>query len=408
MKNILVTTYFSYKDPLIQTYTLPYLKIIHDYLPKGSIIYLVTFEQSPHIMNEEEMMEVKKELSHFGIELIPFNYVRFSSKAITLWFKVLTKLLHLCKEKDISYVHGWCTTGGAIAYIISRIKKIPLIIDSYEPHAEAMVENGTRKKGIAFKLLFYLEKKLSERAKVLIAATEGMREYAHTKYSVQKEHFYVKPACVNLDQFTDHNLKKKELLSELALEDKIICVYAGKFGGIYLEKEVFDFFKCCADFWKDKFRVLLLTSHDKNSIETLAKKSGLDPSIIRVKFVPHHQIADYLGLGDFAITPVKPIPTKRYCTPIKNGEYWALGLPVVIPANISDDSDIIKKYQIGAILNEFNEENYQNAISTINSLLTGYEKKYLYDKIRTIAKKYRSYNIANIIYKKIYSEASYY
>ena len=42
-------------------------------------------------------------------------------------------------------------------------------------------------------------------------------------------------------------------------------------------------------------------------------------------------------------TPVKPVPTKRYCTPVKDGEYWALGLPVIITEGISDDSGIIRE-----------------------------------------------------------------
>ena len=45
-KNILVLTQWSYKDPLIQAYTLPYVDIIAAIIPPGSRIYLVTFEQA--------------------------------------------------------------------------------------------------------------------------------------------------------------------------------------------------------------------------------------------------------------------------------------------------------------------------------------------------------------------------
>jgi len=109
-------------------------------------------------------------------------------------------------------------------------------------------------------------------------------------------------------------------------------------------------------------------------------------------------------LGDFGITPVKPIPTKRYCTPIKDGEYWALGLPVVITKGISDDSDIIKKYKIGSVLEELNEKNYLKAIQEIDVLLKNNTRMELYNKIRPIAEKYRNFDIAEKVYKEIYGK----
>ena len=60
-------------------------------------------------------------------------------------------------------------------------------------------------------------------------------------------------------------------------------------------------------------------------------------SRIESLFVPYNQITDYYQIADFAINPVKPVPSKRYCTSIKDGEYWGMGLPVVITKNISDD-----------------------------------------------------------------------
>jgi hypothetical protein len=194
------------------------------------------------------------------------------------------------------------------------------------------------------------------------------------------------------------------LLDELKLQNKIVGVYAGKFGGIYLEHEVFEFFKVAENYWGDKFRALILSAHSKEEIENYALKSGVNPTIIVHKFVAHHEIPNYIGLGDFGITPVKPIPTKRYCTPIKDGEYWALGLPVVITKGISDDSDIIKKYKIGSVLEELNEKNYLKAIQEIDVLLKNNTRMELYNKIRPIAEKYRNFDIAEKVYKEIYGK----
>ena len=108
-----------------------------------------------------------------------------------------------------------------------------------------------------------------------------------------------------------------------------------------------------------------------------------------------------MGLGDFGITPVKPIPTKRYCSPIKDGEYWALGLPVIITKDISDDSSIIESENIGAVLRELNVEEYKKAIDKIEIFLR--EGSSLSTRIFAVAKKYRSFEIAEKVYNKVYA-----
>ena len=124
--------------------------------------------------------------------------------------------------------------------------------------------------------------------------------------------------------------------------------------------------------------------------------------MIVTRFVPHQEVPRYLGLADFALTPVKPVPTKRYCTPIKDGEYWAMGLPVVIPANISDDSDIIEREGIGAVLKRLDAESYRAALDIMESLLA-MPKDQLRKKIRDVAIRYRSYAIAEEVYRLVYN-----
>ena len=404
-KNILVLTYWSYKDPLIQAYTLPYLKIISDQLPFGSKIYLLTIEQNQQRMSIDEKAQVKARLRLHGIRLITLKYRKINLVSLIGWLGIGTYFIMFSFLFRIRYIHAWCTPAGSFGYFLSLFTRKKLIIDSYEPHAEAMVENKTWKAdSIEFRFLFYLEKKLSRRAYVIISATREMKNYAFRKYHVTLNNFFVKPACVDLNDFNLERKKNMELLKQFGFEDKIVCVYAGKFGGIYLTKEVFDFFKACENYWGDRFRVLLLTSHNKGEIGEWCRGSQVDENKLVIRFVLHADIADYIGLGDFAITPVKPIPTKRYCTPIKDGEYWALGLPVVIPSNISDDSDLIAENRIGAVLTQFDSDSYEKAIRSIDSLLQQREHSHLSNQIRDIAVHYRNYSIAREVYEKVYRE----
>ncbi len=386
-------TYWSFNDALIQTYTLPYVKQMAEVLNSDSKIFLLTQEK-----NEKPQFPYLAK-----INFVPTTYNALGVKAAWGWIKTVIKLIGLIRKEKIDTIHAWCTPAGMIGYILSVLTGRELIIDSFEPHAEAMVENGEwEKNSFAFKLLFRFEKLQAHRAKHLIAISSKMKKYAEEKYFLKRDLDFVKPACVNLSLFSEKNRKNPELLKKLQLENKIVGVYAGKFGGIYLEKEAFDFFKTAETYWGDKFRALILTSNTPEEIENLRKRSGLKPETVIRLFVPHAEIANYIGLGDFAFTPVKSISTKACCSPIKDGEYWALGLPVVITKNISDDSDIIKNNQIGSVLEELNEKAYLKAVTEIDELLHKYSAQELYKKIRAIAEKYRNFSIAQEIYNKIY------
>lgn len=394
-KNILVLTYWSLGDALIQAYTLPYLRIIQKILPPGSVIHLLTLERTADGNNEKVLEEG---IHHFSFALHPFGI-----KAASSWIGNIFRLKKMIRRKNIHTIHSWCTPAGAIGWMLSVLTGRELVLDSYEPHAEAMVENGTWKKNsLAFRILFFLEKKQTFRAKWLIAAAPAMREYAMNKYGFTGEIAFVKPACTDLSIFNLSHRKNPELLKSLELENKIVAVYAGKLGGIYLRKEVFALFAVAAKFWKDRFRVLLLGNTDRKEIELLAIEAGLDPQIIISLFVPHHEIPDWMGLGDFALTPVKPVPTKKCCSPVKDGEYWALGLPVLITAGISEDSEIIASSQSGVVLEHLSLQEMENAIKKMDQLVQSNSDGKLSASIYALAAKHRDFKIAENIYTKIY------
>jgi hypothetical protein len=145
----------------------------------------------------------------------------------------------------------------------------------------------------------------------------------------------------------------------------------------------------------------LLSNIDTSEIQKHCVEAGLPFHVVTKLFVPHAEIPKYIGLADFALCPVKPLPSKRYCTPIKNGEYWALGLPVVIPHGVSDDAAIIEENQIGAVLHQLNNEAYMIGVKQIEKLILSSTNERV-QSIREIAKRYRGFEIAEVVYRKIY------
>lgn len=398
--NILVLTQWSFKDALVQTYTLPYVEMIRKIVAGNRKIFLVTSEQSKIALSADEVVAVNNVWDKRNMKLLANPYRRFGFKKLIGLIKEVWNLYRLIKKENVSTIHAICTPAGGLAYILSSLTGTKFIVDSYEPHAEAMVENGTWKSNsFAYKLLFALERLQTKKASAIIATTEGMREYAANKFKVSVKNLFVKPACVDLVKFYPKE-KDPALLNELSLAEKIVCVYAGKLGGIYFKEEVFNFIKACYDHWKDHFRFLMLSNTPPGEIEAECKRVGLPAETVISRFVFHDKIPSYLSLGDFAINPVKPVPTKKYCTSIKDGEYWAMGLPIVISPNISNDSGIIERENIGVGMDFADKGQFSATLKRLDGFLQS--KNELQKKIRQVAVQFRSFAIAENVYKAIY------
>lgn len=397
-RNILAITYWSFENALIQTYTIPYLLQIKEQLDEKSKIYLFTLS-AVQLNSNATIQKQLDDLKQKNIHVLQFSYSKFGWLMLVKFIYIINYLIFFSLFKKISHIHAWCTPGGAIGYFVSILINKPLVLDSFEPHAETMKESGEwREIGLRYKLLFLMEKLQLKRAKEVICAAEGMIEHSENLYHIKKSRYFIKPACVDLNLFDPGKTKNKLSLS-LHPNHKV-CVYAGKFGGIYLEQEVFDFFKTAYDYWQGNFTVILLTNHSDEEIETYCSKAKFPVKSIFKKFVHHSEVPDYLSLGHFGICPVKPLPSKRFCTPIKAGEYWAMGLPVVITANISTDSEIIEKHNIGYVLRSLNPPEYVNALKKMDDL---FQQKDLCLKIRKIAEQERNFTISKSIYHTIYA-----
>ena len=80
-----------------------------------------------------------------------------------------------------------------------------------------------------------------------------------------------------------------------------------------------------------------------------------------------------------------------------------MGLPVVIPDHISDDSDIIRRHNAGAVMDHLQPSDYKKAIEGIDDLLQK-PRVENFNRIRALAVQYRNFEIAERIYKEVYAE----
>jgi len=389
-QTVVAVTSWPFDDALVQTYTLPYLQMILRRLGGDGRVVLVTQEpeRSPRRLTRFEATP--------GIDVVARPWAPVGPRGARHLGILLLRTVALAAPRSVVAVHAFGTPAGLPAMLAAAATRTPLVVDSFEPHADAMVENGTwEPNSAAHRVLARAERRMAKQAWAVVGTTAAMADYARERLGVTPSQFFVKPACVDLGRF-----RPAEAMG--AADADVVCVYAGKLGGIYLEQELFELFAAAVRRWGSRFRVEMLTSADRAHVEAGCRAAGVDPAIVRSRLVPHDEVAGILRTADFAVNPVRPVPTKRYCTSIKDGEYWASGLPVVITPDISDDSAVIAARRIGAVIRELSAPAYDEAMAQIDALLQPHERERVRVEARRVAEELRSFSIAEGVYDAIY------
>lgn len=399
---ILVMSSWSFNEPLTHSYLLPYVRIIVSLLPPGSKVWLQTSEKAHLKPDDSALAGIMSSLEKEGILWLPYDYVPFGLKAIIKYVGWIWKLRGLVRKENIGYLHPFAPGAGTTAVFVQMFSSVKVVMDSWEPHAESMVESGVwSRSSLAFRVMWWAEKRLARRADYLIAASKRMPDYAREKWGVVRNDIGFRPACIDLDFMNPQRFDRDEERRKAGLEDKFVCVCVGKLEGMYMGEEAFRFFSTCLDCGEENFHVVLLSETEEEKVRKLAEDIGFPSDAYTLRNVPYSEVPRYLAMANFAFNPQKPIPSKRYGTPVKDGEYWAMGLPIAIHDHISDDSDIVKEERVGVILGDLSHIDNIRVLREMILLCAAPETA---KRCRHAAMKYRNFEIAEHAYRSIYLE----
>ena len=129
---------------------------------------------------------------------------------------------------------------------------------------------------------------------------------------------------------------------------------------------------------------------------------GIPESNFFIDKVPHQEVPAYLSAADFAFSTVRPSPSKKFCSAVKNGEYWANGLPILTTDGIGDDTSIIRIEKKGGAIFDLSKNNLLEALRDLNKLLHNSSREELNVSICGLAEKHRNFKSAHVFYDKIF------
>jgi hypothetical protein len=390
--SIIIFAYNSLKDPLFYGTVMSYVKEIN--LAKEYTFHVITYEQEKYKLSPAEFEQERKFWLGYNVHLHP---LKWSDGKFKLLYKIkdLIKgyfLINRIKRKNKAIaILTLGNIAGAYAYMITKLIRLKLILFTYEPHSEFMADCGVwSKRSFKYKALNYLEGKMGIKADYVATGTSHMIERLKREKSTAK--LYRIPSCIDSRVFQFSETSRTQIRKGLGWANNQVFVYAGKFGDLYYKDEIASV--CVAIRHQlPESRFLILTPNKKEEVESMFQRSGMKPENMYVDFIPYHKMPEYLSAADFGIVGIAPLPSQKYRSPIKVGEYLCTGLPYIVCKGISEDDTHALQFNVGVVLNEFTQNEVNGNIEKIKKLLIE-PKEVLRERCRKSGILYRDQEIA--------------
>jgi len=386
--NILFISYWGINEGLTQSTVIPNIKIL---LQNRSIykVILITIERE----EIPKPVYISDKTEHIPI-LSKSNSIPYLGNILD-FITIPRTINKLCAVFKINKIIARGAPGGALAYMISKRNDIPFFVESFEPHSDYMKESGVWKKW-SLKYLFQKrwEKKQCQTASGIMTVSEG-----YTKLLTNRLHREIKirtvPCAVNMADFKYNLTDRIKIRKDLNLkDDQIVGIYVGKFGGLYIDLDEINKLRPLFEYFEN-LNLIILTSNPVHEVRT-----AFDPIIkskenIFIKNISYNEVPKFLSAADFGLSLNKRFQSGRFLSPIKHGEYWANGLPVLMTDGIGDESSFLEEEKGGVL---FNEHNLMSSLNKLQRILDDPNHR---KKIPELARKYRSFDKVKQAYERM-------
>jgi glycosyltransferase involved in cell wall biosynthesis len=252
--------------------------------------------------------------------------------------------------------------AAGVGYLASRWPRRRFLNDADGTLSLEYVDAGVWRRGsLGHRITGWAEARFLQVADASAVLT---RVHAQDVRGAGHEEPSVLPCCVDTEHFAPRTEERAALREELGLPGRVF-VYAGKRGGWYLVEAMFDFVvafrRACSP-----ASVLVLTTGPHEPFAAMARARGL-PCAVRT--ADRAEMPRYLSAADVGLSFILSAPSKRACSPVKNGEYLACGLPLVTTAGIGDYSDLVANERVGVVVRRFESSVYEATARELEQLL---------------------------------------
>lgn len=336
-RTVLFIGYWGVDDALTTSTILPGVRtLLAD--PRVARVVLATIERKPFTAAAVQGIPG---LEHRPI-IVPKLRPAALMQLVALRRQVAT-LKQLVRTEQAALVFARTSFAGGLAHFATRGTGVPYVVESFEPHADYMRDCGVWSPGGPFYRVGHWMDLLPLRTAAFLLPVAHNYERELVRRGYPAERIRVVPCPVDEQRFAFDPAARARVRAGLELGDGPVAIYAGKFGGLYHREHAFAAFAQAYRHFQGGLRLLILTPEPEAAVEEGLRQAGLPLEHARVRFVAHDDVPAHLSAADMAFATYRHTPSSAFLSPIKNGEYWANGLPVLLTRGVADDSAIIER-----------------------------------------------------------------
>jgi glycosyltransferase involved in cell wall biosynthesis len=376
-RRALFISYNGMLDPLGQSQVIPYLRELSR--REGVRFTLLSFERAPAFepAGVKACENLRQQLAQDEIEWHWLRYHQTPSLPATAYdvFAGVRLARELVRRNRVEVVHARSHIPATVALSLKKRFGVRLIFDVRGLMAEEYADAGHWREG-SFR--YRLTKRMERRC---FAAADGVVTLTETIWPIIKEWdglrgrdvaHEVIPCCADLERFRFSAAERDARRKELGVEDAFVLVYSGSIGGWYLTEEMADFFAARLKIKPDA-HFLWLTPSGHDRVHALMRERKVEAGRYTVRASAPRDVASYLSAADAGVAFIKRCFSKLASSPTKTAEYLACGLPVIINAGVGDSDLLITEERVGALVSDFNEDEYRRAGTQVLAMLSDVE-----------------------------------
>lgn len=317
------------------------------------------------------------------------NYLSF------VFFSIIWLFIFFFKRYDYIFVYQTTpVTTSLSGIILSKIKKIPLIIWIQDLWPDTVKATGHVKNKLIYKMISIISNSIYKSSDIIVTQSEGIKKIVEKRFK-NKKIFYLPNVVIENKKNNDFNKENK-------LKKTINILFTGNTGVAQNLEFILKVAKKILNINKFK-KIRFLIVGGGSNLNKL-KKIKDDFGLSNVTFYGHiksNKMQKYFYLGDYFILTIKKKKIFLNTIPNKFINYLYMGKPIIGCTN-GDISRIINNYQCGFCCKPNSVNIFKKILNKILKI-----KKKKYDRMCLNSKKYYNDNFTHKIFLKRFNNIIY-